>query len=131
MRFTSAVFIAVQVFVSLITESLLVEGGPLSQVENVNPFRDMFLHPTNRKKVVLMCHNKNYLVMIKDKLQGSVNPKIIKKFGKHFIFLLRKSDDISQFLHLAFTLYDKPPHIGLLNQPCFVAKLLRILAKSG
>ena len=97
MRFTSAVFISIQVFVSLITESLIVEGGQLSQtrkqqVDNVNPFRDMFVHPTNRKRVVLMCHNKNYLVMIKDKLQGSVNPRLIKKFGKYFIFLLVKAD---------------------------------------
>lgn len=96
MRFTSAVFISVQIFVSLITESLIVEGVQTTKQQvdndNVNPFRNMFVHPTNRKRVVLMCHNKNYLLMIRDKLQGSVNPKLIKKFGKCFIFLLVNAD---------------------------------------
>jgi hypothetical protein len=39
-----------------------------------------------------MCHNKNYLVMVNERLQGSVNPKFIKKFGKFIsIFCLYKA----------------------------------------
>lgn len=89
MRFTSAVFILVQIFLSLVTECVQVEGlfyqtrrQPGRQQVDNDIFRNMFSHPTNRKKVVLMCHNKNYLVMVNERLQGSVNPKFIKKFGK-------------------------------------------------
>ena len=66
----------------------MVEGLPRKQSfrqqqgENDDGLRSGYIYPTNRKKVVLMCHNKNYLVMVNDKLQGSVNPKIIKRYGK-------------------------------------------------
>ncbi|CAB4013616.1 fibroblast growth factor 1 isoform X1 [Paramuricea clavata] len=90
MRFTSAVFILVQIFLSLVTECVQVEGvrfyqtkrQPGRQQVDIDIFRNMFSHPTNRKKVVLMCRNKNYLVMEHEKLKGSTDPKIIKQFGK-------------------------------------------------
>ena len=88
MRFISAEFILVQILLSLVMECLMVEGLPRKQSfrqqqgEHDSGLRSGYLYPTNRKKVVLMCHNKYYLVMVNDKLQGSVNPKIIKRYGK-------------------------------------------------
>jgi hypothetical protein len=97
MRFTSAEFIFVQILLSLVIECMMVKGLPFPQPKkrslrqqqggSDNGLRSGYLYPTNRKKVVLMCHNLNYLVMINDKLKGSVDPKIIKRFGKFFLLV--------------------------------------------
>lgn len=100
MKLASTLLICIQVFLSIIAECLMVENiswtqarmrALRQQMENANNIiRKIFKHPSNRKKVVLMCFNKNYLVMIKDKLQGSKDPKIVKKYGKLvFSILLR------------------------------------------
>lgn len=53
-----------------------------AQVDDYKNFlRDLFLHPTNKKKVVLQCHNQYHLIMVKDRLQGSKVPNLIKKYG--------------------------------------------------
>ena len=85
-----------QVFVSLVTQSLTVDCVSFHQARNRSmkqqeqqdmlTLKNLYSHPTNRKKVALMCHNKNYLVLHNHKLQGSVNPKIIKKFGKFSLY---------------------------------------------
>ena len=71
----------------------MVDGLPFTQTgwqplrqqaNNDNILGNTYSFPSNRKKVALMCRNKYYLVLINDKLQGSVKPKIIKKFGKSF-----------------------------------------------
>lgn len=43
--------------------------------------RKILPNPTNRRKVVFMCQNQYFLVM-KGKLAGTKNQKIVKKFGK-------------------------------------------------
>lgn len=39
-------------------------------------------HPTNRRRVVLMCRNKHYLIMKESgRLVGTKNPREVKRYG--------------------------------------------------
>ena len=42
-------------------------------------------HPTNRRRVVLMCRNKYYLIMKESgRLMGTKDPKYVKDFGMSY-----------------------------------------------
>lgn len=46
-------------------------------------------HPTNRRRVVLMCRNKYYLIMKESgRLMGTKDPKTVKDFGRSYHIIL-------------------------------------------
>ncbi|XP_046859314.1 putative fibroblast growth factor 1 isoform X2 [Xenia sp. Carnegie-2017] len=77
-----SIFITFQMSFALLSERFYVKCDVRTAEKHWSFFKYPFHHPTNRKKVALMCHNKNYLVLMNGKLKGSVDPKIIRKYGK-------------------------------------------------
>lgn len=77
-----SIFITFQISFALLSERFYAKCNVRTAEKHWSFFKYPFHHPTNRKKVALMCHNKNYLVLMNGKLKGSVDPKIIRKYGE-------------------------------------------------
>ncbi|XP_028409097.1 fibroblast growth factor 1-like [Dendronephthya gigantea] len=85
MKLTPGFFISTQILLLLFTECMLVKGAQTLRAKRLSRIQQISIHrkhPTNRKKVVLMCFNKNYLVVEKGRLKGTVNSSKVKEFGK-------------------------------------------------